>query len=272
VEARAEAWNLPNLGSIFQKLMGNAPIKQLPSSFDIVSSYDPNQALPKDVLLLILAHVSDLRDFAHCMRSCRLFYNYCNREESWTRQLSLHAEREFPGRRFWAGYQINPCFLDAEWEDVRKSPILFEALRERTFGQLEKISRRDVFASKKMIRERFDLFSGWGSLLLNHFVEGFFFRGSVLLGSLYDMMHDPPRIVYSGLLFQGKRHGALGVSYFPDGTVSYKGSWSYDFQHGIGKTFWKNSGLLQYEGSFKRGVKEGIGKQHWATGCYEGEW
>ncbi len=82
----------------------------------------------------------------------------------------------------------------------------------------------------------------------------------MLLGSLYDMMYDPPRIVYSGLLLQGKRHGSMGVSYYADGSVSYKGSWVYDQQHGFGRTYWK-TGLVQYEGAFKRGVKEGIGKQ-----------
>ena len=127
------------------------------------------------------------------------------------------------------------------------------------------VSRRERFQCKLVIRERFDLFSGWGSLLLHHFMEGYFFRGSLVLGTLYDMLQDPPRILYSGFFRQGRRHGALGVSYYPDGSMSYRGPWLFDEPHGAGQTFWK-SGSLQYEGQFRNGRKEGLGKQHWATG------
>ncbi len=90
-------------------------------------------------------------------------------------------------------------------------------------------------------------------------MEGYFYKGSVILGALHDMMHDPPRLVYTGLLLQGKRNG-FGVSYYADGSPCYKGSWLYDLEQGYGKTFWKSTGLLQYEGNFSRGMKEGIGR------------
>ncbi len=241
--------------------MGNSEAKPLPLSFPIAIGFDPTLALPRDVLLLILSHVSTLSDLASCMRVCRLFYNYCNRDESWLALLRLKAEAEFPGRTSWTGYQLKPIFLEPEW-----TAFCSEAV---TLGPVMK--RRELFQSKKVIRLRFDLYSGWGSLLLNHFIEGFFVNGSVVMGTLYDMLCEKPCIVYSGFLYKGKRHGGLGVSYYPDGSVCYKGPWVMDEQHGVGKTFWKN-GSLQYQGHFQHGKKEGVGVQHWATGTYEGEW
>ncbi len=132
-------------------------MKPPPSSFAITNKYDPNQALPRDLLLLILRYVNTLRDFASCMRTSKLFYNFCNREESWMSQLRLCAEREFQGRSEWAGYQLKPIFLDAEWDSIRGGPIACGPNQQRTFDLLA-VSRKDLFSMKRMIRERFDLF------------------------------------------------------------------------------------------------------------------
>jgi antitoxin component YwqK of YwqJK toxin-antitoxin module len=241
--------------------MGNTDAKPLPASFPVVASYDPSQILPRDVLLLVLKHVISLRDFAACLRVCRLFYNYLNREEAWLAVLAVHVDEQFPGRSEWIGYQLKPIFMEAEWAPYRSDAIALGP----------SMSRRALFKSKEVMRQRFDLYSGWGSLLQHHFVEGYFHQGSLVLGTLYEMQCDKPRIVYTGFLYKGKRHGGLGVSYYPDGSVCYKGPWVMDEQHGQGRTFWKN-GSLQYSGQFRHGRKEGVGTQVWATGTYEGEW
>ena len=99
--------------SFFKSLaMGQSDSRPLPAQFALApGGADTERALPRDVLLMVLDRVEGLATFAACLRSCRLFYNHLNREQAWARQLALVAEREFPGRTEWTGYQLEPIFL-----------------------------------------------------------------------------------------------------------------------------------------------------------------
>ena len=236
-----------------------------PAKFDDASA-QLQMRIPRDVLFIVLGNVADLKTFFSCLRTCRVVYNFLNQEERWLTQLALVCDEQFPGRRLWVGYQTFPAFLGVAWEDYH-GQLEIPALQEHA-----NVRRRDVFRSKRLITERFDLFSGWGSLLHRNFIEGFFHNGSLVLGTLYDMSAaEGPRIVYSGFLSRGMRHGAMGQMYYPDGAVAYRGEFVDDEMHGQGTSFWKN-GSEQYRGQFRFGVKDGIGTQEWATGSYEGEW
>lgn len=247
--------------------MGNAGSRTLPARLEGASTQ--GQALVgKEMLYRMVDLTEELGDFYSWMRCCRLLYNYCQQESSWRLQLARLAAREYAGRLGWVGYALLPPFIGPKQPHTDSDGLCFPVALP---SPLPPFSRADLFRSKRVIRQRFDLFSGWGSLLQHHFIEGFFQNGSLLLGTLYDMTHEPPRIVYSGHLFKGKRHGPLGVSFYPDGARCYQGSWDNDEMHGMGVTFWKN-GSQQYRGQFQHGVKEGLGTQQWATGEYEGEW
>ena len=92
--------------------MGQGDSRPLPAQFALApGGAETGRVLPRDVLLMVLDRVEGLATFAACLRSCRLFYNHLNREQAWARQLALVAEREFPGRTKWTGYQLEPVFL-----------------------------------------------------------------------------------------------------------------------------------------------------------------
>ena len=203
------------------------------------SSLDQDKPyVSKDIVSLILRQdVLSLSDFYHCLLVCRLWRDLCLTDEMWLIRLKCFTEEQYPGRTSWVGYQIIPKFFSEDFPVVGKHG-----------GKTWK----NIFQSKRFIKERFDLYTGFGSLLQNLFLEGYFHNGSLVLGTLYDVLYDKPRVVYCGPLRKGMRDGDIGISYHNSGTKAYVGPFRNDFASGLGKTFWKN-GLLQYEGNFVNG-------------------
>ncbi len=173
-------------------------------------------AVPKDVLGLIVRQPClGLRDQYALLRVCRLFHALCNADDVWRVRLMSVCESEFPGRSGWIGYQLEPVFFGDDWRAVRAEYArarsgVFSSLPQLAPNAADTIGWRARFRAKRVLKERFETYSGWGSLLHHHFIEGYFDKGSLVLGNLYDIAGATPRIVYSGFLLRGKRVSLVG--------------------------------------------------------------
>lgn len=167
--------------------------------------------VPKDVLGLIIRQPClSLRDQYALLRVSRLFYALCNADDVWRVRLRELCETEFPGRTSWVGYQLEPVFFGDDWRAVRAEYArarggVFSALPQLAPEAAGAIEWRARFRIKRVLKERFETYTGWGSMLHHHFIEGYFDKGSLVLGNLYDIAGGTPRIVYSGFLLRGKR-------------------------------------------------------------------
>lgn len=105
------------------------------------------------VSLIVRSDELSLSDFYHCSLVCKMWKEICLTDEMWLLRLKIFIECGYPGRLGWNGYQLINRFFNEDF-----APHVSKI----TTGNK---TWKNIFQTKRIIKERFDLYTGWVCIL-----------------------------------------------------------------------------------------------------------